>query len=105
MITPYDKDELKEKIEYCESQIELYSGLLFTYQKELVKLEESEMTIAYICDRKKKCNTSSSCGVECIRTVDRTHSANYQDAMPTKEMLDAYFEKHGSDSNAKYYER
>lgn len=36
---------------------------------------EMKKTI-YICDRKKLCNTSPSCGGSCTHTADPTHALN-----------------------------
>ena len=62
------------------------------------------MDIAYICDRKKSCNTSSSCGKECIRTCDISHSVNFSEH-PDIEDLRLYFDVSGSGTNEKWIEK
>ena len=62
------------------------------------------MNIAYICDRKKDCNTSSSCGKECVRTCDISHSANYW-LVPDIEDLRKNFDVSGYGTNEKWIER
>ena len=63
------------------------------------------MNIAYICDRKKDCNTSSSCGKECIRTSDRDHAKYWYMMLPDIEDLRLYFDVSGSGTNEKWIEK
>lgn len=62
------------------------------------------MEISYICDRKKACNTSSSCGKECIRTCDVSHSVHYRD-MPHIKDLRKNFDVSGYGTNEKWIEK
>ena len=62
------------------------------------------MNIAYICDRKKSCNTSSSCGKECVRTCDISHSVNFSEP-PNIEDLRLYFDVNGSGTNETWFEK
>lgn len=34
--------------------------------------------VAYICDRKKSCNKSPSCGTICTTTLDISHAKNFE---------------------------
>lgn len=34
--------------------------------------------VAYICDRKKSCNKSPSCGITCRTTLDISHAKNFE---------------------------
>ena len=64
------------------------------------------MNIAYICDQKKDCNTSSSCGKECIRTADLNHAKNWhQPEGPDIEDLRLYFDVSGYGMNEKWIEK
>ena len=65
------------------------------------------MDIAYICDRKKSCNTSSSCGKECIRTCDKAHSKYWYHIPegPNIEDLRLYFDVNGSGTNETWFEK
>lgn len=39
-------------------------------------MKNSEDKILYLCDRKKDCKYSSSCGNECNHTLDPKHALN-----------------------------
>lgn len=42
------------------------------------------MAIMYICDKKKYCNASKLCGVECTHTADRKHALHREHKWFTK---------------------
>ena len=56
--------------------------------------------IAYICDRKKSCRFSISCGKPCTHTLDPEHAANGPTRDPAndnrfRELKDSYWEIRG----------
>lgn len=56
--------------------------------------EMNKVIYLYVCDRKKDCNWSALCGVECNHTKDRRH-ALYSDGSRTWDYVPvgAYFER------------
>lgn len=61
-----------------------------------------ESKIFYICDKKKNCNKSASCGKYCNHTSDSEHAKNGEIHTPS-ETVGRFIEMSPVDGNVIYY--